>query len=404
MDGNQNAPSPTTSKDPSHHEGLVSQLTETVKGLVNQAVAELKQKSQAFIVTQTKNNEEVVEAMPISYHVPDDCNSNNVYLSEQAIAELKQKSEAFVEPQTTNNEQVVEAMPISYHVPDDCNSNNLSLSEKKIRQKTKLVGEIETSFEIPEEYASHGIELDKLHLLPHLQERIKPDLERGVQLKFVERLKEWKLQCKQRADGKLDTYFHHSKSNEHFRSNVEVVNFILYARYPRHLKKAAKAPKEEILGSNGDRGLPKSYDTSSCSPDRGKSDKKHCTTRISRDEENAVQEFLEMAYNNMMNSHSFMKHDDKPRNYRRVSSASSKGTADDSFHLENTYGIKRRKTETSSSATSRTVEKCRAPSLDTVTAPSVDAVSNVNVEVQDKMMSVPEPNTILEPINRAANI
>lgn len=44
-------------------------------------------------------------------------------------------------------------------------------------------------------------------MLPHLIRKIKPEVKHNVGLKFLDRLKGWKLQCKQRNDGKLDVVF-----------------------------------------------------------------------------------------------------------------------------------------------------------------------------------------------------
>ncbi|KAK1567243.1 hypothetical protein Q3G72_009798 [Acer saccharum] len=93
-----------------------------------------------------------------------------------------------------------------------------------------------------------------------LLEQIKPDVKRDVQLKFIERLKDWKLHRRQRADGRFDT------------------------------------------GLDGSKGVPKRSQTSSSSPSKGKSEK-HSTSGILEADEKAVKEFLEMSYNNMTNNH-----------------------------------------------------------------------------------------------------
>ncbi|KAK4846079.1 hypothetical protein QYF36_012834 [Acer negundo] len=160
-------------------------------------------------------------------------------------------------------------MPISNHMQEE--------NEKK-RQKTIVVGEIETSFEIPDEYASGGCtELEKLRVPQCLLEQIKPDVKHDVQLKFIERLKDWKLHRRQRADGRFDT------------------------------------------GLDGDKGVLKRSQTSSSSPSREKSEK-HSTSGILEAEEKAVKEFLETAYNNMTNNH--VNGGSKRRRYEDLSAIS----------------------------------------------------------------------------------
>uniref|UniRef100_A0A2N9I1V7 Uncharacterized protein n=1 Tax=Fagus sylvatica TaxID=28930 RepID=A0A2N9I1V7_FAGSY len=221
---------------------------------------------------------------------------------------------------TTNG--AVEAVPISFKVPEDCENNvtvNTGPLQKRERTSTSLVGEISVSFKLPDDCAINAQEVDKMRF-PVPQDGDPKDFntQNVHQFSFSERLEGWKITRRKRNTGRFDVYYHHEKSCRVFRSTVEVVNFLLYEVYPDKLQKEKKVGESEVDNSapksEHKRGILKRKQTSPILSESSSKSKKKMRFSSDIGEKNktktvkektmkeTVEEFLDAAYKNISKS------------------------------------------------------------------------------------------------------
>ncbi|EXC30982.1 hypothetical protein L484_021282 [Morus notabilis] len=218
--------------------------------------------------------------------------------------------------------EVVEAVPLSYRLPEDCDVQSAEMrldtfmTEKssrppqplnmKMRNATSLTGELS----LPEEKRTIGTAQNQLLY------------------SFSRRLKGWRVERRQRINRRYETYYHHVESNTSLRSVVEVVNFLLYEENPYKQKRTQNKSNTSVEGGDHERKRTRSGTTMKkppAHPNSQSSDsepKETCSTppttnitvsssrsdRIVREREIhkniLLEQFLADAHNNFLNSHS----------------------------------------------------------------------------------------------------
>ncbi|XP_060972900.1 uncharacterized protein LOC133038719 [Cannabis sativa] len=156
---------------------------------------------------------------------------------------------------------VFDAHPISFNASQSVDMNDdkighlvksIESTNKKAGRRftTSAAGEVPVSFQLPNDFPPHHINIDML-----------PIREKGWsssggvpirQYRFSERLKGWTVLRRQRLNGKFDTYYRHDESNITLRSVIELLNFLLYEETPGKNKTPNKTTLANILGSNDD--------------------------------------------------------------------------------------------------------------------------------------------------------
>ncbi|EXB89992.1 hypothetical protein L484_023645 [Morus notabilis] len=238
--------------------------------------------------------------------------------------------------------EVVEAVPLSYRLPEDCDVQSAKMrldtfmAEKssrppqplnmKIRNATSLTGEVSVSFELPNDFPANGIDIDKLSL-PEEKRTIGTAQNQHL-YSFSQRLEGWRVERRQRINGRYDTYYHHVESNTSLRSVVEVVNFLLYEENPykqkttqnksntpveggdheRKRTRSGKTMKKPPAHPNSQSSDSKPKETSSTTPTTNITVSSSRSDHIVREREIhkniLLEQFLADAHNNFLNSHS----------------------------------------------------------------------------------------------------
>ncbi|KAK9921825.1 hypothetical protein M0R45_030321 [Rubus argutus] len=165
-----------------------------------------------------------------------------------AVSELKKSATDHERP---SEEELQAAVPISVLPPDDDGPEIIRMLEEKnkIRQPrlaTIPVGEMSIGFEVPANLPIHRIDVEKL--VPPGTETTGTTTGGMRKFSFYERLKGWKIEVRQRQNGAVDSYFHHEKLKAALRSVTEVIGFMLYEdpkAVKSHKRKAASLLKEE---------------------------------------------------------------------------------------------------------------------------------------------------------------
>ncbi|KAI9089970.1 hypothetical protein K1719_028940 [Acacia pycnantha] len=105
----------------------------------------------------------------------------------------------------------------------------LDETTKKIGGKTaaKVVGKLLVSYEVPRICIEKNIDLDNSVSYDESNNKRR-------QYSFTQRLQKWKLEKRQRGNGKMhDVYYIHGTSRVTFRSMKEVLNFMIFEKYPK---------------------------------------------------------------------------------------------------------------------------------------------------------------------------
>ncbi|PKI42206.1 hypothetical protein CRG98_037386 [Punica granatum] len=98
---------------------------------------------------------------------------------------------------------------------------------------SSLIGIITTSFELPNDFDTAGIDLNKLEM-PLAGDDLNLLGEKIRQFSFTERLQGWRLEWRARTSRKYcDMYYYNDKAKKVFRSIKEVVNFMMFEAYPK---------------------------------------------------------------------------------------------------------------------------------------------------------------------------
>ncbi|PQQ09985.1 hypothetical protein Pyn_03411 [Prunus yedoensis var. nudiflora] len=149
-------------------------------------------------------------------------------------------------------QMVIKAEPIS------CVRSVQEENLKRKRVATTPVGEIVVeSFMLPQYLRLDCLDLENglifvcgiwLQLLPFDEELYASIVHRTRKYSFAQRLRGWKLERRQRSTLMCDMYYRHQESNMFFRSNTEVVNFILYEAKPQD-KRTTKRKARRIADS-----------------------------------------------------------------------------------------------------------------------------------------------------------
>ncbi|CAL8165243.1 unnamed protein product [Prunus armeniaca] len=119
-----------------------------------------------------------------------------------------------------------------------------------------------------------------ISLLPMDEELYASIVHRTRKYSFAQRLRGWKLERRQRSTLMCDMYYRHQESNIFFRSNTEVVNFILYEAKPQD-KRTTKRKAQRIADSaeTSEQGRRKRLTTPTTRKGRREAD--HCESSYS---------------------------------------------------------------------------------------------------------------------------
>ncbi|CAB4314929.1 unnamed protein product [Prunus armeniaca] len=119
-----------------------------------------------------------------------------------------------------------------------------------------------------------------ISLLPMDEELYASIVHRTRKYSFAQRLRGWKLERRQRSTLMCDMYYRHQESNIFFRSNTEVVNFILYEAKPQD-KRTTKRKAQKIADSaeTSEQGRRKRLTTPTTRKGRREAD--HCESSYS---------------------------------------------------------------------------------------------------------------------------
>ncbi|KAM7265379.1 hypothetical protein ACFE04_003062 [Oxalis oulophora] len=157
--------------------------------------------------------------------------------------EVSQFQEAYKDQQKMLEESgPIAAIPLKYCLPES--SDQTIETGKILYRKTMIATEIVTSFQLSSECSRILKSIDDISA-------------NDFGSKISERLKGWKIELSLRYKGGSDLFYCHEKFGEHFRSIVEVVEYIIYERRP---KKRPKKRKERAydhtegsrMGSSGE--------------------------------------------------------------------------------------------------------------------------------------------------------
>uniref|UniRef100_A0A803QAL3 Uncharacterized protein n=1 Tax=Cannabis sativa TaxID=3483 RepID=A0A803QAL3_CANSA len=146
---------------------------------------------------------------------------------------------------------VFDAHPISFNASQSVDMNDdkighlvksIESTNKKAGRRftTSAAGEVPVSFQLPNDFPPHQINIDmnQLYQVDFMDSNVLSseifgeDLEAAIQYRFSERLKGWTVLRRQRLNGKFDTYYRHDESNITLRSVIELLNFLLYEETP----------------------------------------------------------------------------------------------------------------------------------------------------------------------------
>ncbi|XP_022979131.1 uncharacterized protein LOC111478862 [Cucurbita maxima] len=159
----------------------------------------------------------------------------------RAVTEFRLLSSPMNLNERANFDDVVEAVPVSFRPPQPPNTD-MVLSRKK-RVTTLLVGETLVSFQLP---YNCPFNLEDLEELVEVERNEATALNTTGEIiynvpryTFFQRLQGWKMERRQRINGRFDLYYHHLPSRKVFRSITEVVNFFIYEVYPDKPQKSA---------------------------------------------------------------------------------------------------------------------------------------------------------------------
>ncbi|CAB4284513.1 unnamed protein product [Prunus armeniaca] len=175
-------------------------------------------------------------------------------------------------------QMVIKAEPIS------CVRSVQEENLKRKRVATTSVGEIVVeSFVLPQYLSLDCLDLENVKhftLLPMDEELYASIVHRTRKYSFAQRLRGWKLERRQRSTLMCDMYYRHQESNIFFRSNTEVVNFILYEAKPQD-KRTTKRKAQRIADSaeTSEQGRRKRLTTPTTRKGRREAD--HCESSYS---------------------------------------------------------------------------------------------------------------------------
>ncbi|KAI9100038.1 hypothetical protein K1719_024256 [Acacia pycnantha] len=152
------------------------------------------------------------------------------------------------------------------------------------KRTTKVVGEFSLSYEVPRFCIDNNIDLDKSILY---DDRSASDASKSRQFSFTERLQNWTLEQRKRISGTSDIFFNHMISGSSFRTKKELLNFLIYEKYPSkpNYKKDKKLQVVEASAGTNDESV-------------GKEKQKACAEELDRER---VDKFLNDSYDNLMN-------------------------------------------------------------------------------------------------------
>ncbi|OWM75241.1 hypothetical protein CDL15_Pgr023762 [Punica granatum] len=252
--------------------------------------------------SQLKSTSEILSPDPISsYRIPDqDTNMiiasdmisdqdvdgisqtpRSSYTSPSQDTSMMSQTLLSLDKSSSHGTRMTNPNPISSYKTSDQDLLPQPPHQRKKKMPTQLMGEICTSFELPDGF---DINLDELTVIAsHGSRRIS-------QFSFFERLAGWKIECKVRTNGKSDLYYTHEMSKKTFRSVKEVVNFMMFEAYP----------KGQYLNDLPQLGLEshtKAGESSQCK-------KLKSSISLKQDEEPPQGDpvkFLEESYNNLLN-------------------------------------------------------------------------------------------------------
>ncbi|XP_022143867.1 uncharacterized protein LOC111013677 isoform X2 [Momordica charantia] len=158
----------------------------------------------------------------------------------RAVMEFRLSSSALNVDERENLNDVVEAVPVSFRPPESVNMDMVFSQRKRVT--TLLVGESLVSFKLPRSCNFDQKDLDELVEAERRANGENININNAPKYSLVERLEGWKMERRQRVNGRFDMYYHHLRSRRTFRSITEVVNFFLFEVYPdKPLKSATKS-------------------------------------------------------------------------------------------------------------------------------------------------------------------
>ncbi|KAF7845557.1 methyl-CpG-binding domain-containing protein 6-like [Senna tora] len=173
---------------------------------------------------------------------------------------MKEKA---IEEASGSDQLALAIVPINtvYNAMQGDDATPITAKKRRGRKPTtKLVGEINVSFEMPSICILDSIDLDKLPVSGEEASDGNNNRKSGRKCSFAERLENWSLQHRERSKGMHDVYYYHHRSSSSFRSILEVVNFIMYEAYPRKPTKktnndedASATAKRQKRSGGGDR-------------------------------------------------------------------------------------------------------------------------------------------------------